>query len=164
MPCLRCLNVSALGERGIADHDASGYLVDIACVDRSRFDPQTTEQIYEKCDILAQLSARLNKSQFTQAQQWLGLTYNAHGVLWDEELRNIAPPIEVGKVDPAHTFLCDGMCQKEITALFTTLIRSGIDPWEPLRELAAANWQTCKCLGGRNLNCNASFNASREIL
>ena len=109
MPCLRCLNVSALGERGVAEYDASGYLVDIACVDRSRFDPQTTEQIYEKCDILAQLSARLNKSQFTQAQQRLGLTYNAHGVLWDEELRNIAPPIEVGKVGPAHTFLCDGM-------------------------------------------------------
>ena len=71
----------------------------------------------------------MNKSQFAQAQQRLGLTYNAHGVLWDEELRNIAPPIEVGKVDPAHTFLCDGMCQKEITAFFTTLIRSGIDPW-----------------------------------
>ena len=102
MPCLRCLNVCALGDRGIADYDDSGYIVDIACPDCSKFDPQSSEQIFEKCDILSVLSGTLNKTNFTKAQQRSGLSYNAHGVLWDEELRQVAPPIEVAKVDPHH--------------------------------------------------------------
>ena len=128
MPCLRCLNVCALGDRGLADYDDSGYIVDIACPDSSKFDPQSSEQIFEKADILSHLSVTLNKTNFTKAQQRLGLSYNAHGVLWDEELRRVAPPIEVAKVDPAHTILCDGLAQKEITALFTLMISAGGRP------------------------------------
>ena len=66
MPCLRCLNVCALGDRGLADYDDSGYIVDIACPDSSKFDPQSSEQIFKKCDILSHLSVTLKENEFRE--------------------------------------------------------------------------------------------------
>ena len=140
--------MTALGERGLAPFDPSGYLVDVACAGASRFDPQSFEELADKCDALTALRSNLSNTAFKKAEQRLGMTYNPHGVMWDPELRPLVDPIKVGRVDPAHTLLCDGLAQKGVTALFRKCVETDIEPWEPLREQAGADWKTCRVFGG----------------
>ena len=161
-PCLECKNVTAKGDKGLVGADTSGYLVDITCPDARRFDRHTSEEVYEKCDILSVLHSRVNKTAFAEAQKRFGFTYNPYGVLWDEDLRDMLLPMEVNRVDPAHSFICDGMVQKELSGLFCCLKESGIEVFPKLRELGAAKWRTCRSIGGPSGSVDKTFSEARE--
>ena len=51
--CLGCLNVCGNRSKSLAAFDATGRIVDITCVDSSRFHTCTDEDLWEKSDILA---------------------------------------------------------------------------------------------------------------
>ena len=126
------------------------------------FDPQTTDELFDNCDALTVVQPNLSKTAFKKAEQRLGLTYNPHGVLWDPELRPLVNPLVVGRVDPAHTLLCDGLAQKLTTAFFRKCVETGIDAWGPLREQANADWVGCRVYGGPKLPVANTFSTSRQ--
>ena len=53
------------------------------------------------------------------------MTYNSAGVLWDEELRAVIDPFAVNIIDGAHSLLCNGLAQRELSALFRALMADG---------------------------------------
>ena len=75
------------------------------------------------------------------------MTYNSAGVLWDEELRGFIDPFTVNIIDGAHSLLCNGLAQRELSALFRVLggIRVG---FPEARQIMDAKWRTCQALGG----------------
>lgn len=162
MPCLHCKNVTAFGGRGLSGHTESGYLVDVSCHDASRFDAQSSEEVFEKCDILTELKRTANKTEFSEAQKRFGIKYSPFGVLFDEELRPFVGPAEVNCYDGAHTLLCDGLVQTEMTLLMK---RTRGVIFSKIQTLLDSEWSTCKAIFSTQTitqslkNC---FNASRE--
>ena len=73
MCCMECMNVSAVGARGIAAHDIENYIVDITAPDLSTCQRQTSEDIWEKCDILTELSTMISSSDLDEVEHifWL---------------------------------------------------------------------------------------------
>jgi len=163
LPCFSCKNVTGLGDKDLAPFSASGYLVDISCPFVEQFDPLSADELFEKCDILSELSRTLNQGEMRDAQKRLGMTFSPHGVLWDSELREHMNPFKVNLVDGAHSLLCNGMAQKELTAVFRCLHHIGVG-FQEVRGVMSADWRTCRALGGPY--CRSSlqgiFNEARE--
>ena len=163
MPCFLCKNVCGMGDKAIAPFSDTGYLVDVSCPHVEKFDMHTSDEMWEKCDILKVLAGTLNSTGFQEAQRRLGMAYNSAGVLWDEELRAVIDPFAVNIIDGAHSLLCNGLAQRELSALFRVLggIRVG---FPEARQIMDAKWRTCQALGGpfcRNILL-ACFNDARE--
>ena len=163
LPCFKCKNVSATGDKALVSFAASDYIVDISCPHVEKFDQCTGEDIFDKCDILSELRPRLNNTEFVKAQQRLGFTYNPYGPLWDVQLRGIVDPIVVNTMDASHSLFCSGVAQKELSFLFLALARHNIG-FDTFRNFADADGRTCHALGGpRSSNIlKAAFSEARQ--
>ena len=126
LPCFSCKNVCCNGENTVLPYAASDYLVDVSCPYEERFDHNTTEELWQKCDILSVLASTMNQTNFAEAQRRLGMTYNPGGILWGQELRALVNPFEVNNVDAAHGLICNGMAQREISLLLIALSKVNI--------------------------------------
>ena len=163
LPCFLCKNVCCNGEHALVPYAASDYLVDVSCPYEERFDLNTADELYQKCDMLSVLATSLNKENFQEAQRRLGMTYNPGGVLWDPELRPHVNPFEVNLLDAAHGLLCNGIAQREVSLMMRALatIRFGFGD---ARTIMAAPWMSCHALGGARCRSTliSAFNDTRE--
>ena len=114
-PCLDCRNVTALqgGLPMLADCDATGYLVSIACADADKFDPMSDELMWETYDHLVSHAGAAGAAERETA---CGIGLNPHGVLACRALRAHVKPSSSHR-DPMHIMLCNGVFQWELYAL-----------------------------------------------
>ena len=164
-PCLDCKNVVALGDDvnpSLASTDNTGYLVDIACADSARFDPQTDADLWQAHDRLATLKRepRMTKKQFTLEERASGVSFDEAGLLHDVELRAIFPPSCYAR-DPMHTMLAGGVMSTEMYAVIRALSAEipGFS-FSTLAAFAGATWQFPKCRA--KINLPNIFSAVRE--
>ena len=92
-PCFCCHNV--VGRSHPADGDE--YLIHYTDPDVSKFDTQTLETLTEQALDLEAKHGHISAIKFALLEQCYGLTYNPHGILWDQYARNIARLRDVNK-------------------------------------------------------------------
>ena len=108
--CLLCQNVCRVGS-DIAAHDDSGYLIDHAEGNPSRFHLHSDDSIWQCFDsLLLCAPERLNSLEIT-----LGLRCDPDGLLACKELRPYVKLCSNTMFDFGHVFLIDGMFQVELT-------------------------------------------------
>ena len=95
VPCVICKNVVALQENSLVQHSAEGYVVDISCADITKFDHASDKELYDKHDMLNELTVIATPGEFKQIEQSMGIAFNPAGVLADLELR---PHVPLGSV------------------------------------------------------------------
>ena len=142
-PCFCCANVTAGGDKGLAEDDADGFLVTIREADVSKFQLHTNEDHWTKADTLTAMRPRLNNTDFQQLERSLGLNYNPDGLLWCTALRPHVLPADVHTYDPTHSFICDGWVNTELGLLLRRLREQGVTFTE-LRVFMGADWRFCK--------------------
>lgn len=149
LPCLLCKNV-------LVDRTASRYLVHISCPHAEKFDLASNEDIWEKADKLTASSAG-TKASHSKLQMALGLTYSPSGLLWDEELRPFARPVDTITLDPMHGLISNGVAQNETSLLLWALAAHGVT-WGHIRSFVSSGWHFCRALGSPKvlLECFAS--------
>lgn len=141
MPCWCCANVA---QRQVDPHsclianDVSGRLVPVSCCDPTRFVRLSDDARFVQADALAVLKPQLGVGDFKEVEQAYGLTYNPHGVLWDEELRSIVKPSKT-MYDPTHTLLAHGVVELEMQSLLPKLEELNVT-FALLRNFVAADW------------------------
>jgi len=165
--CLTCKNMCALGGRGgsVAAHDPDGYLVDISCCDRSKFDPASNEDIWRAHDILEEMvHTGVGNAQIEKLQTAIGLNYSQYGLLADKELRAHFEPEKVTR-DPMHTMIANGTMNVELWTLISACAAYVPNfSVETLRTFVQADFRRPGGFGC-NLNqifCDVRWNKSRE--
>ena len=141
IPCWPCANVAQRQEDPascLIANDVSGRLVPVSCCDPTRFVRLSDDARFVQADALTILKPQLGVGAFKEVEQAYGLTYNPHGVLWDEELRSIVKPSK-SKYDPTHTLLAHGVVEVEVQSLLPKLEELGVT-FALLRDFVAADW------------------------
>ena len=141
IPCWSCANVAQSQEDPascLIANDVSGTLVPVSCCDPTRFVRVSDDQKFVHADALTILKPQLGVGDFKEVEQAYGLTYNPHGVLWDEELRSIVKPSK-SKYDPTHTLLAHGVVEVEMQSLLPKFEELGVT-FALLRNLVASDW------------------------
>ena len=160
-PCIDCENVVACRENSVVDFDDSGYLVDITCSDRTRFDPMSDQDLLRSHDLLSALKAAgVTRAEFERVEKGAGMTFNADGLLADAELRALAPPSTYAR-DPMHTMLANGVANVEIYAFLRAV--AGAFPnfsYKTVQQFAEADWTWPK--SRQKPNIASVFNEIRE--
>ena len=140
----------------------SGYLVNMACTDRLRHDPQNDEDVWRAYDTLVALKAtpRTSREQLVLAERACGVNLNPDGVLADLDLRTCFRPSSYVR-NPMHTLLAGGVVNVEVFASLRAL--SGCVPgfsYATMRAFLEAGWQHPRSRTRPNLP--AAFSAVRE--
>ena len=152
LPCTICANVTAIGDRGLPPvDDADGWLVDVSCPDPRRFQIKTSDEIFDQCDVLAELAraGHTNTDIDTHGMR-CGLTYNPDGLLWDLQLRPFAHVLETWTYDGSHTLYGDGILQRELSETLRVINADTRRTFTELRSLFEASWRTCSTFVGRS--------------
>ena len=120
---MNCKNVVNAGDpddpevHHLLEGDEDGYLVDISCVDRARFDGNTDADIWRDFDAVATaVAAGCSKARREVLEMSRGITYSPHGILADIPLRQIFKPSTTTR-DPMHVVLANGVMNVEIYLL-----------------------------------------------
>lgn len=153
--CLECKNCLDMRHSHFARADSSGFLTTVKEKDVTKFEANTDDDIWEKCDRLA---AEGNKTQRKNLERDFGLKYNPDGLLWDLELRRHISPTKSNTHDAMHSQLSDGTLNLEIDLCLETLLQTDLWDFNSLRMLADAEWlpkQQCRTL-------KASMSEARE--
>jgi hypothetical protein len=164
-PCTICANVTAFGDRGLRD-DAAGWLVDVSCSDPRRFQIKTSDEIFDQCDVLAELARRgLPDEVVNDYGQRNGLTHNPDGLLWDLQLRPVVGVLETWTYDGAHTLYGDGILQGELSETLAVINADTRTTFTELRSLFDASWKTCSAFGSRDFgtSLHGILSAKREM-
>ena len=152
MPCDTCSNLVAKGllDPSNPSHipNPDGDLVDICCPSLARCKKRSSDDIFNDADVLHRLYPRMidrtdreiRKVDFEHIEMSTGITYNPHGVLWDVNLRGIAPPLETVKKDWAHIYLCKGIVADEMWTLFARLKTVGVTHLDIKTEMERYTW------------------------
>ena len=161
-PCLQCKNVVALSEDSLASHDATGYLVDIACIDPARFDPAEDGDIASAFDAISAMRATpgVTKAAMEKAERAYGISFDEHNLVADAELRQIVP-LSAYTRDPMHIMLAGGVLNTEMFLVLRALARSkpGFS-YATLRTWLSADWMQAKSRAKSNLP--EIFSTTRE--
>ena len=126
------------------DDDADSWLVNISCSDPRRFQIKTSDEIFDQCDVLAELARRGHSNAVLneQGQRW-GITYNPDGLLWDLQLRPFTGVLETWTYDGAHTLYGDGILQTELSETLGVVNDDTRRTFTELRALFGGDWRTC---------------------
>jgi len=170
-PCMDCKNVVAIakdGQPSLCEFDPTGYLVDITCSDRSKFDPRGTGDLYRSHDILADMVARgCSKAECGRVEKASGVNFEPHGLLADHDLRSLAPPSSNVR-DPMHIILANGVLNSEIYAFLAAW--ASCTPgfsYSTVQMFCAADWQRPHGHGNASktaeVRCEQAFLAHNSI-
>ena len=85
------------------------------------------------------------------AEQACGITYNAHGLLLDGNLRSICPPLKTMKADWCHIYLCKGVGGDELWNLLQRMKECTLTYVELRNEVIEWNWPLCHRSQGKDL-------------
>ena len=118
----------------------SPYLVHRSCPDADRFDFCTNEDIWAKAEALRHQAGVATRGEFEELEKAMGISFNPHGLLWDEELREHVKPVGCHTYDPMHALLSNGICQNETGLLLVSCRDAGV-PYSAFRDFAKANWE-----------------------
>lgn len=121
-PCLQC--------RNCVSHRSdlwkySGELVSLSESDFSQFRGHTTESLRACVDLLSSRHPVLNRKEFSELEQSLGLNHCPMGVLWDAALRDVFLPVHHVQYDWMHCCFVQGVFQLEITLQLVALAGHG---------------------------------------
>ena len=158
--CLGCLNVCGNRSKSLAAFDATGRIVDITCVDSSRFHTCTDEDLWEKSDILARArGVPMTKKAREDRETHLGLHDAPHGLLQNMALRAHVRPVSALTHDPTHILFSNGMVHTELDRLVPLLKEAGVG-YAELRAILAP-WERPMTFRGMNGLPNV-FSESRK--
>ena len=147
--CLGCLNVCGNRSKSLAAFDATGHIVDITCVDSSRFHMCTDEDLWEKSDILArERHVPMTKKAREDRETHVGLHDAPHGLLQNMALRAHLRPVSFLTHDPTHIMFSNGMVHTELDHVMPLLkdfgvefaeLRAILGPWKRPRAFRGVN-------------------------
>ena len=112
LPCIDCANVTmkhCLDGDAIPLDNSDGTLVEISCPDVTKFVANTDADLYHNYAEMCRLKGRIPNYKFELMEIVCGLNYNPRGIMADERLRNICPPLSCKTEDWAHIYLCKGV-------------------------------------------------------
>ena len=118
--CTTCKNV--VNRMGLSAHRP--YLVGLDCCDYSLLDYHTNESFYMMVDRLREEHAA--GRDIKKLEQVFGLTYDEHGLLFDDGLRSIVKPVDNCIRDWMHTMVSGGIAGTEMALLMLQLHVNGI--------------------------------------
>jgi len=101
--CMKCKNVTRLW-----NVEGDAYLRDFATASPDDFDLHTDASFLEMIDKLPGAFNDLGNKEFKIYQQLVGITYNAHGLLWEMRLRQHYKPIQHTYEDWMHGLCASG--------------------------------------------------------
>lgn len=161
-PCMQCKNVVALSDDSLVTHDASGYLVDISCTEKERFDLAGPGDVARAFDAVAAVDATpgRTRAQLERAEKAHGISFDKHCLLADHELRRVVCSTSYAR-DPMHIMLAGGVLNTEMFSMLRALARSkpGFS-FATLRTWLSADWVQAKSRAKSNMR--EVFNESRE--
>ena len=147
VPCLCCLNVVHEDES-----IPSPEFVSLTCTDASKLQFATSEDLYEKADILSRSAPPvMGATRFKRFETAVGLNYVPEALLWDVDLRREIRIAEAITFDSMHVLLANGMACDEIELLFGTIMDKAtmgrrVVTWDHLRTFVDADFCFCHCL------------------
>ena len=164
-PCFDCKNVVNSGDPDnpeiltLLDGDENGYLVDLACVDRSRFDENSDADVWRDYDALAEaVAAGVGKERLKLLQQCRGMNYDPHGLIADRDLRRFVQPSKTTR-DPMHVVLANGVMNVDVYLLLEAFREELPDfSYEVVAGFVSCDWRFPR-QGG---SLAYVFSASRE--
>ena len=115
-----CKNV--VNRMGLSAHRP--YLVGLDCCDYSLLDYHTNESFYMMVDRLREEHAA--GRDIKKLEQVFGLTYDEHGLLFDDGLRSIVKPVDNCIRVWMHTLVSGGIAGSEMALLMLQLHVNGI--------------------------------------
>jgi hypothetical protein len=138
--CTTCKN--CVNRMEVSEH--RGYLVGLDCCDYGRLDYHTNESFYMMVDKLREEHAA--GRDISKLEAMLGLTYDEHGLLFDDGLRSVLKPVDNCIRDWMHTMVSGGIAGTEMAFVDATVAHGGhlaglgADVCEPV-SLATVAWQ-----------------------
>ncbi len=118
--CTTCKN--CVNRMEVSEH--RGYLVGLDCCDYGRLDYHTNESFYMMVDKLREEHAA--GRDISKLEAMLGLTYDEHGLLFDDGLRSVLKPVDNCIRDWMHTMVSGGIAGTEMALLMLQLHTVGI--------------------------------------
>jgi hypothetical protein len=162
VPCVICKNVVALNEDSLVDHSSDGYIVDISCGDNTKFDHVSDKELYDKHDMLNELSSTATPGEFKQIEQAMGIAFNPVGVLSDRELRPHVRLASVWTYDPMHICFANGICHFEMTTFLHCLRQHSVHFSSISQLMKGWAWAKCRQKRANEQLARAVFSPSRE--
>ena len=163
-PCMDCKNVVAIATEknpSLCEFDTSGYIVDIACFDQKRFDPQGDGDLARSHDALQAMVARgCTKVEIDKMEKASGINFDPDSLLADAELRPLISQCSNVR-DPMHVLLANGIMNWELYLFLAAWAQSSNFKYETMKLFLSADWSTpAKSLTPRMLT--EVFSDSRE--
>ena len=118
-PCIQCQNLENFLHKR-SHKDEHGYVISLACADRSRWISHTNNSVYKMVDRLREADPRDRHD----LSQLFGVNHNPHGMLSCLELRSIVKPIDHYCRDWQHTLLSSGVAGSHVAGLLTAVKKS----------------------------------------
>ena len=124
--CISCKNVlNFIHKRQDKRQDRNdGYAVGIECRDSSKIDRQTNDGFLRIVDMLKSRHHTHSASSMDQLETDVGVNYNAHGLLFCDELRPFLKPVDQYCRDWQHTLVSGGVAELQLAAILTLMHKS----------------------------------------
>ena len=116
-PCPTCANLVQFME-------PTGSMIGVSCNNRSAFIKMDDQRFYGFADRLNSHDG--SKASLAKLEQSTGITYNPHGILYDDHLRTIVKPVGHYLRDWMHTVVQHGVANTEVGLMMQSLKAHGI--------------------------------------
>jgi hypothetical protein len=157
-PALELNNVCGVGLKDISED--SGYVVNLACADMSKYHRLTDTEVFEKCDMLEHAHTHGRPpTEIERTEKLFGLTYEPLGLLWQRDLREYVLPVTTNTHDAAHILFAKGVVSFEFVLLAAELRKHAVQ-FADLRDYFQADWRFPSGCSRRPFH--DLFNSSRE--
>jgi hypothetical protein len=122
-PCLSCKNVCRF-----LPTSASGYLVDLSCVELNKLDKHTCQSIFEMADMLSALHGG-RKAALEEMQKVTGINLCKTGLLFNADLRqsSVLQPSKNMIRDWMHTLVSHGVASSELALFLHALQEASVE-------------------------------------
>lgn len=158
-PCLKCKNVLM---KGTLAGQASVYLVEITEDNIRKFDQISDAEWFETADALVpRQGVRRSAKDLDNLEKSCGLNYNAHGLLFDPEMRKVVPP-STATYDSMHTYFNHGIASNE-THVFLERAQEKVGLTYAIihKYISTAGW-AASCFLQKRINPASVFTESRS--
>ena len=119
--CITCRNVTSI----IDPEHLRPPLVPVSCSSYAMLQFHTNESVYAMADRLEAAQGTLDDDAIHLLEQDYGVKYNAHGVLYDRQLRTVYRPIDHVLRDWMHMLANSGVANTEIALMLHVAVSKG---------------------------------------